>query len=636
MKNRRAFLKTSAAIAATTSAAAIAATTTAATTVAATSSTSTNSAAASGSTAAGASPQAGATQDCKPSVTGGTEPKFPSPQAPGSKEGGYNILFVLTDQEQYMGAGWPIPLPAHERLKRDGMYFENHHISADMCSASRAVIYTGLHMPHNGIFDNAGVPYMKSLNPELPTIGKALSQLGYYPAYKGKFHLNDAMAIENHASDIKALFESLMWEKYGFYDYTGVGDFIEGALGGYQYDAITTAQAIQWLKDKGRPMASEKQPWFLAVNLVNPHDVMWVNTDAPGEKVQGQDAMLPIKRVPDDLEYAKTWNDVPLPSTWQQSLDDPGRVPAHRIYHDANAMLTGMVPNEEDPVRLRQNFYFNSIRAADSQMQLLLNALDNLKLTDNTIIMFTADHGELLSSHGGLTGKGTTTYKEQNHVPMLVVHPAHPGGRQCHELTCHLDILPTVVGMTGKNTQPIDGIMQKMKGRNLSPLLKQPQNPTFSKDREAVLFCYSQLMVHDPSFTRELYTVVADKSVSSLQQFKTLENFPIDWSLRVCIRSIFDGRYKFSRYFSFKNFNTPQTIELLLANNDLELYDTKTDPNETINLAIDPAKYRTLIEDMNSKMNRVIHREIGVDDGKFLPLTDWIDWFQARPSMINI
>ena len=214
-------------------------------------------------------------------ITGGTESSFPSPEAPGSNDGGYNILFILTDQEQYMGPTWPVPLPGHERLRRSGTFFENHHIAADMCSASRAVIYTGLHMPHNGIFDNAGVPYMKSLDPKLPTVGKILRKLGYYTAYKGKWHLNGAMAMENRADDIKALFETMMDRDYGFYDYTGTGDYIEGALGGYQYDQITSAQAAQWLKAKGQPMTTRRQPWYLAVNLVNPHDVMWLNTDRP-------------------------------------------------------------------------------------------------------------------------------------------------------------------------------------------------------------------------------------------------------------------------------------------------------------------------------------------------------------------
>ena len=178
-----------------------------------------------------------------PAITGGNQSAFPSAEAPGSNDGGYNILFILTDQEHYMGPGWPVPLPGRERLRRTGTYFENHQIAADMCSASRAVIYTGLHMPLNGIFDNAGVPYMKSLDPKLPTIGKILRKLGYYTAYKGKWHLNGAMAMENHPDDIKALFETMMDRDYGFYDYTGSGDFIEGALGGYQYDQITTATA---------------------------------------------------------------------------------------------------------------------------------------------------------------------------------------------------------------------------------------------------------------------------------------------------------------------------------------------------------------------------------------------------------
>ena len=202
-----------------------------------------------------------------------------------------------------MGYSWPFPVPGHERLRRTGTFFENHHIAADMCSASRAVIYTGLHMPHNGIFDNAGVPYMKSLDPKLPTIGKILRKLGYYTAYKGKWHLNGAMAIENQPDDIKALFELAMDKDYGFYDYTGTGDYIEGALGGYQYDAITSAQAAQWLKAKGRPMTDRKQPWYLAVNLVNPHDVMWLNTDLPGQPVQAKDAQLKIAGVPADTLY---------------------------------------------------------------------------------------------------------------------------------------------------------------------------------------------------------------------------------------------------------------------------------------------------------------------------------------------
>jgi len=571
-----------------------------------------------------------------PAITGGSESSFPSPGAPGSNEGGYNILFILTDQERYMGYTWPVPLPGRERLRRTGTFFENHHIAADMCSASRAVIYTGLHQPHNGIFDNAGVPYMKSLDPKLPTVGKILRKLGYYTAYKGKWHLNGAMAMENHPNDIKALFESTMDKDYGFYDYTGTGDYIEGARGGYQYDAITAAQAVQWLKAKGRPMTDAKQPWYLAVNFVNPHDVMWVDTDRAGQPVQAKDAKLAIAFPPQDSLYRKEWNDVPLQATWRQPLDAPDRVPAHRIYHAANGYLTGLIPNEEWRVRKRQNYYFNAIRDVDQQVVQLLSQLDQLGLTDKTIVIFTSDHGELLGSHGGLSGKGTTAYRQQNRVPMLVVHPAIKGGQRCQELTSHLDIVPTVVGMTGKSTAPVAEVMARLKGRDIGPLLRQPANPAFTRARGGVLFCYSQLMVHDPDFTKLMYETLLDKSIARTDQLKTIEAFPIDWSLRVAIRSITDERYRFTRYFPFRGFNTPKTVDELRANNDLELYDLQADPEEAVNLAYDFERHRGLIGRLNDKLNALIAAEIGVDDGSFLPFKDFIDWGPATKASANL
>jgi len=571
-----------------------------------------------------------------PSITGGSESSFPSPDAPGSNEGGYNILFILTDQEQYMGYTWPFPLPGRERLRNAGTYFENHHIAADMCSASRAVIYTGLHQPHNGIFDNAGVPYMKSLDPKLPTIGKILRKLGYYPAYKGKWHLNGAMAMENHPDHIEALFESTMDRDYGFYDYTGTGDYIEGALGGYQYDAVVAAQALQWLKGKGRPMTDRKQPWYLAVNFVNPHDVMWVNTDRPGEKVQAADAQLSIAFPPQDALYRQEWNEVALQKSWQQPLDTPDRVPAHRIYHAANGYLTGLIPNEEWRVRARQNYYFNAIRDVDQQVVQLLDQLDRLGLTDKTIIVFTSDHGELLGSHGGLSGKGTTAYRQQNHVPLLVVHPEIKGGQRCGEVTSHIDLLPTIVAMTGKSTAPVAETMSRMKGRDIGPLLRQPSNPDFTRARGGVLFCYSQLMVHDPGFTKAMYETLLNKSIAVTDRLKTLESFPIDWSLRVAIRSITDERYRFTRYFPFRGFNTPRSLEELRANNDLELYDLQADPEEMINLAHDVERNRDLISRMNDKLNALIAAEIGVDDGSFLPFSDFIDWGKAAKGGMNL
>ncbi len=427
-----------------------------------------------------------------------------------------------------------------------------------------------------------------------------------------------------------------MDKDYGFYDYTGTGDYIEGALGGYQYDAVVAAQALQWLKAKGRPMTDRKQPWYLAVNFVNPHDVMWVNTDRPGEKVQATDAQLSIAFPPQDSHYRQEWNEVPLQASWQQPLDAPDRVPAHRIYHAANGYLTGLIPNEEARVRMRQNYYFNAIRDVDQQLVLILDQLDRLGLTDKTIIVFTSDHGELLGSHGGLSGKGTTAYRQQNQVPLLIVHPEIKGGQRCGELTSHIDFVPTLVAMTGKSTAPVAETLSQMKGRDIGPLLRQPVNPGFTRERGGVLFCYSQLMVHDPGFTKFMYETLLDKSIARTDRLKTIESFPIDWSLRVAIRSITDERYRFTRYFPFRGFNTPRSLDELRANNDLELYDLQADREEMVNLAYDFDRNRDLIGRMNDKLNALIAAEIGVDDGSFLPFKDFIDWGPATKAGMNL
>jgi hypothetical protein len=79
---------------------------------------------------------------------------------------------------------------------------------------------------------------------------------------------------------------------------------------------------------------------------------------------------------------------------------------------------------------------------------------------------------------------------------------------------------------------------------------------------------------------------------------------------------VFDGRYRFSRYFAPLDFNTPTTFEALTSKNDLELYDLQEDPEEIDNLARDPAK-RDLVMAMNGKLNARIAEEVGEDDGAF-------------------
>jgi arylsulfatase len=82
---------------------------------------------------------------------------------------------------------------------------------------------------------------------------------------------------------------------------------------------------------------------------------------------------------------------------------------------------------------------------------------------------------------------------------------------------------------------------------------------------------------------------------------------------------VFDGRYKFARYYAPATFNTPQTLEEILKNNDVQFFDLGNDPDEMHNLALEPEKSRATILRMNGLLNELMAKEVGVNDGRFLP-----------------
>ena len=101
-----------------------------------------------------------------------------------------------------------------------------------------------------------------------------------------------------------------------------------------------------------------------------------------------------------------------------------------------------------------------------------------------------------------------------------------------------------------------------------------------------------------------------------------LAGHPPDFRNRTAIRSIWDGRYRFARYFSPLQFHTPGSLEELSRLNDVEVYDLENDPDEMQNLALDPKKNGDLILALNQETNRRIADEVGDDNGQFLPIRE--------------
>lgn len=533
--------------------------------------------------------------------------------------GPYNILMIVTDQERYMSPG-ELPqgyrLPGRERLAKEGVVFENHQIASCVCTPSRAVLYTGQHIQKNGMFDNTNFPWGGSMSTEIDTIGDLLRKQGYYTAYKGKWHLCAEFETANKLDAPERLLADEM-EEYGFSDYFGIGDIIAHTRGGYLHDNVISAMSRNWLRGRGEQLREEKKPWFMAVNLINPHDIMYYNTDDEGEDTQGENILMKLNHEPKNPVYQQEW-DFKLPASRKQAIDEKGRPAAHLDYRNSRGAMVGVVPNEDERWKRLNNYYFNCLQDVDSNIVELLDELDDLGITDNTIVIFTADHGELAGAHG-LSGKGATAYREQNNVPFMMIHPSYKGGKRCKAVTSHVDIATTLVSLAGGDTSSLKGLP----GKDISTLLANPEAASTDALREGALYNFNMFCYLDQDFFGKIKEYFAK---GGTQTDLPDQGFRPNMKKRGAIRCVYDGQYKFSRYYSPLEHHIPKTLDELFTNNDVELFDVKSDPMEMKNLALDRKKYESVIKMMNDKLNRLIEDEVGDDVGQMLPTLDDGDW----------
>ncbi|MCW8329880.1 hypothetical protein MD588_13795 [Photobacterium sp. SDRW27] len=154
-------------------------------------------------------------------------------------------------------------------------------------------------------------------------------------------------------------------------------------------------------------------------------------------------------------------------------------------------------------------------------------------------------------------------------------------------------------------------------------MLGNPETAAIDALRPGALYNYNMLAYVDAAFFSNInkYFAGGGKPEEIANQ-----GFRPNLKKRGAIRSIFDGQYKFSRYFSPLEHHMPRTLEQLFAHNDVELFDIKNDPLELRNLALDYKKHGELISMMNGKLNLLIEREVGEDHGQMMPGNDVSDW----------
>jgi arylsulfatase A-like enzyme len=399
-----------------------------------------------------------------------------------------NVLVVMTDEERY-----PPPyeldalrdfrrtqLPARERMRAAGVEFHRHYTGATACSPSRATLFTGQYPSLHGVTATDGMakrvddPAMQWLDPDtVPTLGDWFRAGGYPTHYRGKWHVSHADlpaaalggALASNAADgtplpaiVDAYRRADRLDPFGFSGWIGREPHgPHRADCGVIKDALYAEQVTELFGALARSRADG--PWLAVVSFVNPHDIAFAGF--------GWDVLLgfgpPDESVPD----------IPAAPSSADSLDH--RPTAQAQFRAAWSRMLYDQPADDAYRRL----YHDLLRRVDTVLMLVLDALDASGMTDETIVVFTSDHGTLLGAHGGLVQKWHNAYDEAVHVPLIVAGPGiRPSQAGIHIATSHVDVVPTLLGLAGIDRErAAEGVasrhteVQSLPGRDLSPLL---------------------------------------------------------------------------------------------------------------------------------------------------------------------
>lgn len=345
-----------------------------------------------------------------------------------------NLVFVFTDQQSALAVGGPgrpwLRTPALNGLAARGLSFERAYCASPVCGPSRACLVTGQAPHETGVLWN-GQP----LRPGLATVGEHVRAAGYRTAWAGKWHL--PQSYPTGPQDIPG-FENLALDPAHPRLQNDPGYGWPGFALGTNTDGPFVDRAIQFL---GQP---HDRPFLLAVSLHNPHDICWW--------------VRRPRRLPGPSDLP------PLPANFARTEPEPEFLRLGRARPHYGEELQYTKDWKETDWRTYLHAYYRMTEEVDAEVGRLLEALRRNGLEDNTIVVFTSDHGEGMAAHQWLVK--LAFYEEVARVPLIVAGPGVAGGGRVDgtSLVSGLDIFPTLCDLAGAAPSP-------GRGRSLAPLL---------------------------------------------------------------------------------------------------------------------------------------------------------------------
>lgn len=405
-----------------------------------------------------------------------------------------NIIVFMSDQEQaqVVKKGHPCNTPCAEKLAEEGILFNRFYTPTAHSCPARACYFTGLYPSHHGIYNN--INNHTAIGGDIKNNSRMFSEnmaaAGWNMGHTGKWHCSNterpsergweevASTAMPHIGMPEAFWNSLLKEsvpepterRRGEILKPGYGSaFLYGTNGREMRndrDYITVTKAIEALEK----YAKEDKPFFIHCGPLNPHDPY----------------IVPEK-------YATMYDpkSVQLPPSYFDNLEDKPR-----LYQRMRDMLFSQLTMDE--VRESIAHYWGQCTMVDDMRQMIYDAVDALGLRDNTILIFTSDHGDYQGAHG-LYCKGVPAFDEGVRVPFIIRWPEgiENPGRVVDEFATLCDLAPTFLEVAGLEQNPTSGA-------SLVPFFKKNEvegwTDEFHTQMNGVELYYSQRSVSTKEF----------------------------------------------------------------------------------------------------------------------------------------
>ena len=363
----------------------------------------------------------------------------------------YNVIFVMTDQWRAHALGYrkqdPVITPHLDAFCGESVCFNNAIAMAPVCGPNRACWLTGRFIQNHGVMKNEGAHVQAE-----HLLSRRFKQAGYRNGYVGKWHVSGEKYPRKDPTPDFLKQDYDYWyraENHTHFQlrYDNHGEMIDAGEG-WQPDHETD-KAIEFIRQR------DDRPFNLVLSYGPPHN------GAYSPKFCAEKRWTPGSR-----SHQKGGYGYYAPKDYEALYKDMGPDDIRANVTNLEIREKGKPTGEFDTIALAIAGYYGACTAIDEAFGRLIKYLKDNGLYDNTIVVFSSDHGEMMGSHGLMT-KGVC-FEESLNVP-LVVHVPGVASRQDDRLFSSIDVMPTLLGLTGQ------AIPDGVDGSDFTAALRDPK-----------------------------------------------------------------------------------------------------------------------------------------------------------------